>query len=358
VVESRATRILAFVAGEFDMTFPTDVSAPLLKDATSQAARAVCELAPTYASTNLCNNRERAPCNDPRVRKALALALDRKAFIDILSAGNDDIAAVMLPPPVGARSPTAAVCVISPGRSSPTAAAPPGRRTSRASCCTTTAFSTTGASRTFVWSVSAGHGSVAAGRPAHATRRARCAVLLSACAGLAAAAGLPPAARAETRELITGQAAALDATSLTIAGSRVRIWGIDAPQSGSWCFRNGAKWRPAADATAGLSTCLNGKTITCRVQKRELHWWRAVYVAECWAQDGQDLGDCMVQAGWATDYTCYSDGYYRDRETEAQHQGVGLWTCDNGPPTRRWGSRGKGAPCEIPPYRPSGPGPR
>jgi peptide/nickel transport system substrate-binding protein len=40
VVENRSTRILAFVAGEFDMTFPTDVTVPLLKDVTSQAPAA------------------------------------------------------------------------------------------------------------------------------------------------------------------------------------------------------------------------------------------------------------------------------------------------------------------------------
>jgi peptide/nickel transport system substrate-binding protein len=101
VVENRSTRILAFVAGEFDMTFPTDVTVPLLKDVVSQAPAAICELVPTYVSSNLIVNREVAPFNDPRVRKAMALALDRKAFIDILSGGKDDISGVMLPPPEG-----------------------------------------------------------------------------------------------------------------------------------------------------------------------------------------------------------------------------------------------------------------
>ena len=48
VIENRSTRILAFVAGEFDMTFDADVTIPLLKDVTSQAPKAVCELVPTY----------------------------------------------------------------------------------------------------------------------------------------------------------------------------------------------------------------------------------------------------------------------------------------------------------------------
>ena len=38
VIENRSTRILAFVAGEFDMTFATDVTIPLLKDVSTPGA--------------------------------------------------------------------------------------------------------------------------------------------------------------------------------------------------------------------------------------------------------------------------------------------------------------------------------
>ena len=101
VIENRSTRILAFVAGEFDLTFVTDVTIPLLKDVRTNAPKAICELAPTNVSTNLIVNPKVAPFNDAKVRKALALALDRRAFIDILSEGKDDLAGVMLPPPEG-----------------------------------------------------------------------------------------------------------------------------------------------------------------------------------------------------------------------------------------------------------------
>ena len=101
VIENRSTRILAFVAGEFDMTFNADVTVPLLKDVTSQSPKAICELVPTYVSTNLIINPKAAPFNDAKIRKAMALTLDRKAFIDILSGGKDDISGVMLPPPEG-----------------------------------------------------------------------------------------------------------------------------------------------------------------------------------------------------------------------------------------------------------------
>jgi peptide/nickel transport system substrate-binding protein len=101
VIENRSTRVLAFVAGEFDMTFGTDITIPLLKDISAQAPKAICELAPSYVSINLIINPKAAPFSDPKIRKAMALTLDRKSFIDILSNGKDDISGVMLPPPEG-----------------------------------------------------------------------------------------------------------------------------------------------------------------------------------------------------------------------------------------------------------------
>ena len=101
VIENRSTRLLAFVAGEFDMTFGTDVTVPLIKDVTSQAPKVVCELAPTYVSTNLIINPKAAPFDNPKIRKAMALTLDRKSFNDILSGGKADISGVMLVPPAG-----------------------------------------------------------------------------------------------------------------------------------------------------------------------------------------------------------------------------------------------------------------
>jgi peptide/nickel transport system substrate-binding protein len=101
VIENRSTRILAFVAGEFDMTFNADVTVPLLKDVTTQAPKAVCALAPTYVSTNLIINRNVAPFNDPKIRTAMALALDRATYIDILSGGKALVSGVMMPPPEG-----------------------------------------------------------------------------------------------------------------------------------------------------------------------------------------------------------------------------------------------------------------
>jgi peptide/nickel transport system substrate-binding protein len=101
IIESRSTRILGFVAGEFDMTFDRDITVPLMKDVRAQAPKAVCELSPTNVTTNLAVNSAAPPFDNPQIRKAMALALDRKAFIDILTEGKASIGAVMLPAPEG-----------------------------------------------------------------------------------------------------------------------------------------------------------------------------------------------------------------------------------------------------------------
>ena len=102
IIDNRSTRILAFQAGEFDMTFSQDITIPLLKDMVKQAPTAVCEVKPQYVHRNLIVNREAAPFDNPKIRKAMALAIDRKAFVDILTEGKGDIGGAMLPLPEGA----------------------------------------------------------------------------------------------------------------------------------------------------------------------------------------------------------------------------------------------------------------
>jgi peptide/nickel transport system substrate-binding protein len=101
IITNRSTAILGFIAGKFDMTFTTEVSVPLMKDVAGQAPQAICQLVPTNVSTNLLLNRDKPPFDNAGIRKAMMLALDRKAFIDILGEGKGDIGGAMLPPPEG-----------------------------------------------------------------------------------------------------------------------------------------------------------------------------------------------------------------------------------------------------------------
>lgn len=101
IIQDRATAVLAFVAGKVDLTFPTEMTATLVKDIKSQDPTAICEIKPINVNTNLIVNRESAPFDNADLRKAMALSLDRKSFIDIILQGQGDIGGSLLPPPEG-----------------------------------------------------------------------------------------------------------------------------------------------------------------------------------------------------------------------------------------------------------------
>jgi peptide/nickel transport system substrate-binding protein len=101
IVPNRSTRMLGFVAGEFDMTFDSDVTFPMLSDVKAQKADAVCEARPTNVNANILINRDAAPFDKPELRRALVLSIDQKTFNDILFQGHALMGAAMLPPPAG-----------------------------------------------------------------------------------------------------------------------------------------------------------------------------------------------------------------------------------------------------------------
>ena len=91
VTRNRSTTILAFIAGKYDLTFAGSVTVPLMKEVNSQMPEAICELPPGSVSNNLIVNRDAPPFDNPDLRRAMALSLDRQAFVDILSEGKGNV---------------------------------------------------------------------------------------------------------------------------------------------------------------------------------------------------------------------------------------------------------------------------
>jgi peptide/nickel transport system substrate-binding protein len=100
IIPNRSTAILAFIAGQFDMTFPYEVTIPMLNDVHSQMPSAICETGPMNVAPNLLIT-QKPPFDDVELRKAIAMSFDRKALIDILGDGQGDIGTAMLPAPEG-----------------------------------------------------------------------------------------------------------------------------------------------------------------------------------------------------------------------------------------------------------------
>src|SRR5580693_4052814 len=95
IIKEMSTRNLAFVAGKFDLTSPYGVTIPTLKEITGQASWAQCEVTATNVNRTLIINRDKPPFDNPELRRAMAFALDRKAFIDIIPQGKGDVGATM-----------------------------------------------------------------------------------------------------------------------------------------------------------------------------------------------------------------------------------------------------------------------
>src|SRR5690349_1403442 len=75
IIPNRSTAILAFIAGKFDMTFPYEVTIPLLKDIQTQAPQANCEIGMASESIGVLVNRTVAPFDNGDLRRAMALTL-------------------------------------------------------------------------------------------------------------------------------------------------------------------------------------------------------------------------------------------------------------------------------------------
>jgi peptide/nickel transport system substrate-binding protein len=101
IAKSRSTVILAFIAGKYDLTFAGSVTMSLMHDIQKQRPEAICVAPQGSVSTNLIVNRDKPPFDNADLRQAMALTLDRKAFIDILTEGTGKMAAAMQPPPDG-----------------------------------------------------------------------------------------------------------------------------------------------------------------------------------------------------------------------------------------------------------------
>ena len=101
IIRDPSTAGLAFVSGKFDMTFPFELSVTRMDDIEKQVPQAVCEMTPGAVNRHLLVNRDTPPFSNPELRRAMALSIDRQAFVDTLTQGKGEIGGILQPPPGG-----------------------------------------------------------------------------------------------------------------------------------------------------------------------------------------------------------------------------------------------------------------
>lgn len=95
------------------------------------------------------------------------------------------------------------------------------------------------------------------------------------------------------------QPGVIDGDTLNCQGGvRVRVWGIDAPET--W-MREG----PAS--TRAMARLVRGQRLTC--QRKGTSYERVV--ARCFLPDGRDVAAEMVRQGQAQDWPKFSKGFYQ-----------------------------------------------
>ncbi|MFV0625424.1 thermonuclease family protein [Sphingomonas sp. ac-8] len=136
----------------------------------------------------------------------------------------------------------------------------------------------------------------------------------------------------------------------------MRLWGINAPQAGEICDRNGEPYPCGKEAADFLGRTLAGKTVTCHLREAPKAYpavaicsfrQRIRPAEEPSFETTQNVQMAMVHWGYAKDNAQESDGAFAKLEAQARANRWGLWNgvFTSAKETRYHGDGGRGAGC-------------
>ena len=120
---------------------------------------------------------------------------------------------------------------------------------------------------------------------------------------------------------LMGQVSVIDGDTLELHGRRIRLHGIDAPESGQACQRaSGGAWRCGQEAALALAREIGHAPVRCEGRSLDRY---GRFIAVCF-KGRQDLGRWMVAQGFAVAYRRYALDYVVE-EDRAHRNHQGLW---------------------------------
>ena len=156
-------------------------------------------------------------------------------------------------------------------------------------------------------------------------------------------------ARRRSSGPLAGHVRVVDGDTITVGETRIRLEGIDAPETAQTCGRKWfGVWPCGTAATEALVQLIGRKPVSC--QPRGLDKYGRT-LAVCFV-DGHDINAQMVRQGYAWAFVRYSTSYVRE-EAAARAEGVGIWQGEAMPAwefrSRRWATAEPQAPqgCAI-----------
>ena len=132
--------------------------------------------------------------------------------------------------------------------------------------------------------------------------------------------------------VLAGPARVIDGDTIEIAGNRIRLEGIDAPEAGQTCQNAKAEtWDCGNAATRVLVDLTQYRSVECKVQGLDKY---GRILAICYV-GGVDINAEMVKRGYAWAFVKYSKLYVAE-ETVAHQAKLGIW---QGPAVPAWDYR-------------------
>ncbi len=125
-------------------------------------------------------------------------------------------------------------------------------------------------------------------------------------------------------ETLMGRATVIDGDTIEIRGEKVRLNGVDAPESWQRCENvDGAQYRCGKVAAFELDRFLaDSRPARCEFVDRDRY---GRFVGVCFRADGREVNRWLVESGYAVDWERYSKGAYADAQRRAQAKGAGIW---------------------------------
>lgn len=125
----------------------------------------------------------------------------------------------------------------------------------------------------------------------------------------------------QARDQQRGVATVVDGDTLNLHGTRIRLHGIDAPESAQLCLdAGGQRWRCGQRAAMALADRIGRAPVRCRRTDTDRY---SRMIAVCFRGE-EDLNAWMVAEGWAVAYRRYSRDYV-SQEDAARAARAGIW---------------------------------
>ena len=111
----------------------------------------------------------------------------------------------------------------------------------------------------------------------------------------------------------------VDGDSFFLDGREIRLFGIDAPEYGQYCFdRYNNKYNCGREAAEVLKKLISSK-VTCQKQTKDKY---GRIVAVCF-NEKDEINKSMVEKGWAVAYERYTNDYnFAEKSAKSKREGI------------------------------------